>query len=981
VRIARLDIGGFGRFANVGWELEPGLTVMLGANEAGKTTLLNAVRAILFGFESARDGRTWYPALEGGRRGGRMSLLTASGERWVVERYGQRGGAGSLAVRAPNGNQGGQETLDRLMRGADRDLFNSIFAFGLGELSEFASLRGEAVRGRIYGAAAGLGGTSAIDLERRIGAEQQDLFRPGGRLQPLNRLFSRMDELHLRISELARAPQAFEQAHRERTDALAAAEARRAEARELRSTNVRLRRILDAAPIVARMIELEHELHATDASLDELPSDVITILDRQLAALAEERAKLAALDEQLAEIAVGAAGLSIDQRLLDVADEVRALTADRLAHAGGAERLREAAAAEARHAALVTQQLARVGGSDESRLVGLDDSIAADEAIRGHERALAQATDTLAAAELSHRSAADRVRDGESDGQPNGDVERDDADARAAIKALELARAAASPGRPTPLLVGGPLATGAVAAALLAICLLVGAALGQAVPGGVIGVVLAVLVIGLVVLVPRAGTSATPVVDEPALLGRAGLAAGATDEELARRADELAEARVRRSMARELAGRLEVRREEARSHEAAVDRASAELTRARQKWDTWLVDHGLPGLSSPEVARQVLAAAGIARRAAEERDAQRAIIASVADDEAELDDRATALLEAMGFDAGGSVEGRLASLVHRLDQSLADRRTAAELEARRMTLTERRGPIEVAAQDLAASLDAHLARNGCTDVEQLRGRALAAAERAAFNQRLREERAGLAGIAGGPDAIDALRAELGGRDLSAVEAELAAANPMLEAIEAEERRLVGHVGELDARIRSLESADELGTLRQELAGIEGQAEALATEWAVKAITGRLLVETRARYERERQPDVVRAATSHFERITDGRYVRIVAAPGEDGVRIESPDGEARGTGELSRGTAEQLYLSLRFGLIEEFARHAEALPVVMDDILVNFDPARAGRAASAVRDLADRHQVLYFTCQPGIASILDPDGLRTLALG
>jgi uncharacterized protein YhaN len=189
------------------------------------------------------------------------------------------------------------------------------------------------------------------------------------------------------------------------------------------------------------------------------------------------------------------------------------------------------------------------------------------------------------------------------------------------------------------------------------------------------------------------------------------------------------------------------------------------------------------------------------------------------------------------------------------------------------------------------------------------------------------------------------------------------------------------VGELDASIRALESADELGTLRQELAGVEGRAASLATAWAVRAIAGRLMAETRSRYELERQPDVIRAATAHFERITGGRYTRIVAAPGEADVRVESEAGEARATDELSRGTAEQLYLALRFGLIEEFAQHAEPLPVVMDDILVNFDADRAARAAAAIRDLAERHQVLYFTCHPWIADLLDADGARTISLG
>ena len=162
--------------------------------------------------------------------------------------------------------------------------------------------------------------------------------------------------------------------------------------------------------------------------------------------------------------------------------------------------------------------------------------------------------------------------------------------------------------------------------------------------------------------------------------------------------------------------------------------------------------------------------------------------------------------------------------------------------------------------------------------------------------------------------------------------------------------------------------------------LEGQAAAMAREWAVRAVALRLLEETRSRYERERQPDVVRAAEQHFERITGGRYARIVAPPGDASVRIETAGGEGKITDELSRGTAEQLYLALRFGLIEEFARHAEPLPVVMDDILVNFDADRAARAAAAIRDLADRHQVLYFTCHPWTAELLDPGGARTLTL-
>lgn len=225
-----------------------------------------------------------------------------------------------------------------------------------------------------------------------------------------------------------------------------------------------------------------------------------------------------------------------------------------------------------------------------------------------------------------------------------------------------------------------------------------------------------------------------------------------------------------------------------------------------------------------------------------------------------------------------------------------------------------------------------------------------------------------------------LAADAGTVDAAVVDAELLDVGLQLEQLEVEEADTHARIGALSARIGQLEAAEELGARRQDLAVAQATAEAMAREWAVRAVTLRLLEETRQRYERERQPDVVRAAEAHFARFTGGRYTRIVAPPGDASVRVETEGGEAKVTDQLSRGTAEQLYLALRFGLIEEFARHAEPLPVVMDDILVNFDAERAGRAAAAIRELATRHQVLYFTCHPWTAELLDPDGGRTLAL-
>jgi uncharacterized protein YhaN len=96
----------------------------------------------------------------------------------------------------------------------------------------------------------------------------------------------------------------------------------------------------------------------------------------------------------------------------------------------------------------------------------------------------------------------------------------------------------------------------------------------------------------------------------------------------------------------------------------------------------------------------------------------------------------------------------------------------------------------------------------------------------------------------------------------------------------------------------------------------------------------------------------------------------VAPHGEERIQVIGANGDRYDLDMLSRGTAEQLYLSLRFGYIQEFGRRARPLPVVVDDILVNFDPQRARVAISTMLGLAEKNQILFFTCHPETVSLV-----------
>jgi len=92
-------------------------------------------------------------------------------------------------------------------------------------------------------------------------------------------------------------------------------------------------------------------------------------------------------------------------------------------------------------------------------------------------------------------------------------------------------------------------------------------------------------------------------------------------------------------------------------------------------------------------------------------------------------------------------------------------------------------------------------------------------------------------------------------------------------------------------------------------------------------------------------------------------VRVWTPLADDILLVENSAGESLRVEHLSRGTREQLFLSVRLAIVATFGRRGIKLPLVLDDVLVNFDAVRAKRAAEVLCEFAaGGHQVLLFTC-------------------
>ena len=151
-------------------------------------------------------------------------------------------------------------------------------------------------------------------------------------------------------------------------------------------------------------------------------------------------------------------------------------------------------------------------------------------------------------------------------------------------------------------------------------------------------------------------------------------------------------------------------------------------------------------------------------------------------------------------------------------------------------------------------------------------------------------------------------------------------------------------------------------LKSEHAQLLEQRDALERQYAAIALAietlGRADVELQSRFS----PQLAQKAADYMDYLTDGRYDELVLARDLSAKARSTDDPTPRDTAYLSAGTADLLYLSVRLALCELTCPADDPCPLVLDDTLVNFDDARAGRAMALFREIAQHRQVILFTC-------------------
>ena len=972
--IDQMEISGFGIYSGLSLNLEPGLNIILGENEAGKSTCHEFVRFMLYG---RPRGASRYEPLRGGEHGGELELVTLAEQSFRLKRTGKEPNKFSLVDE--NFEKMEPEMLAHILGQAGAELYNTVFAFSIKELYDLNALDPEETPDVLCGINFGLGSMSISKVLKTLEQRREKIYKPSGSNPDLNRLFKELGGVREKLTPLRNNLAAYAALNEELTRL----------GEENASLQTELHKLLaelDKFKIAGRLFPQWREKTGLEEALrgfpalgeaDFLPDDPGRLVEFEIREK-DNAARHADLQTRLGEIEAALAAWQGNPALLEVDELVTDLT-------GRREQYRESRDLLPQKRAELAELRREIDGIrayldqnwSSAQAVSFNfskkdhvEQLLSDLEQSGREAAKAQGERDGLLREAEELAAREKLADLPASGALRADLRKLEslADEERSLNfdlKVEIINAAAEH------------RTWQVGALLLGLFFAIcgGAAAGISVsPWAGFGAGAAIMVL-----------SALPALFWPK---REGKPLRRMRERLTRLAEEKSAACAAFGIAgvsREELGQVEKQLDAVLAWEQLKERAATEAAKAevnsnnfaglRTKLRDFLSALGInPDCPGDEV-RALFNRAQELRPLMERESALKVEIETL---ERRVDAFSNGLRELMfrtRLDWSADADG----VPEPLD-TLA--RTAEAVQAAKAASLER-GHKEETLKNLRAEAERQISVGAAIAEErqkflQSRGAASVEAFQEAFNRwsewkKLKSRFAQLqneitTGAGERRDEVFSLLSYITKEKLDAQIINLTGHT------EEQTRRVAGQnqrLGEIRQRRDALIDEKDFEDLRFKEETLKQEISEAARAWTRETLALHAISEAKAFFEQERQPKVMRLASDWFKTITLGEYAGISPGSEPGAMEVLTARREARPVTQLSRGTREQLFLAMRLALIGERGREAEPLPVLMDDILVNFDPERAKAAASAVLSLAGNHQILFFTCHPHTADLLE----------
>lgn len=1009
--------------------LTSGLTIFIGSNEAGKSTILSFQKRILFGFPGRRSRLNLYLPLAGGNHGGRLIVSTGDNTRYIIERYSK--GANDVKVILPDGSTGGTTELSNLLGHANKDIFENIYAFGLTELQDFETLNSEAVKGRIYSAGTGIGASSLSEIQRTIEKDAGELFKPQGSAPEINSLFRSIKEINAQLREIKDDVQKFDDLHRNREEITEEIENIIQERNRVSARFTHTNNLITVWNDWRKIQESKEHLQKIP-KVESFPENGVELLKSHLEKLEELNESISERNEKLEKIKIRKSQIKIDEKLVSNKEKILELQKGQDKYVSAVRDLPTLKEDLKRDKEGLKGSLHEIGPDwDEEKLSNFDISIPTKEIVRKKHDTLEEARENIRDTEKEVQGIEQNIRNIKEDIEKVDKhlktrllQEVDEKKLKQQRKSLQLLRVkyphlkekeadmrnlnekeeqfvllklnlAKTPTRlpfwPALMLI----ATG-IASLILSIFW----------NNWVIGTsILAMLSISAIIYIILRRKELPVTIPEGFKDKEADLSERRKkletvlqkiksemlsnaqvcefedfpdpqlienkDSELQVASENLLKVNELKKQQETLDQKLGKLSEEANTVKKKLEALRKEEEEAQKEWENWLTKKGLASELTPEGTIDIFATI---KTCIEKRRSVRELttrIESVQDFIEEYETKISSVLEECNRKKKEiNVIVELEKITEELNQAIEDCKTLEQLDINEENLKLELRNIEKKLEKRRRAVSGLLSQGFAESETEFRENARNWEERNKQMDEILQGEQNIKRISGdGKSYFDFIN-ELEGTSPEDLKEKKTQLKERLEEIENNLSELREKRGGIAKEIEQIERREKGSSLRMRKTAKLQKLKKKSEEWSILILARTIMQKAIEKYEKERQPGVIKEAQSVFSKMTLGRYSRIYAPLGEAKIYVEDEEGRRKDIQKLSRGTAEQLYLSLRFGFIREFSKRSESLPIVFDDILVNFDPERFQAACEAIQELAKTNQILYFTCHPETVDLL-----------
>ncbi len=1056
MRVKDIQIDGFGVWTGLSVDSLPEqMTLFYGPNEAGKTTVMQFMRAMLYGFTEDRRDK-YLPPVHGGTPGGAIRV-TGPGGGYQIRRHSQltdTGTSGQLSVTGQDGLSQGQHRLGMLLGQIDEPIFTNVFAIGMRELQELSTLDDTSAADELYKLSSGLDRVSLVDVMRSLRGGRKDLIgranlEDESQASKLSALISKREKLRDEVQQLTRGGRRWSEL----------ATQRRAQQQEIQQLTERMsawEREARCVEIATGVFETWAERNAVAELIGEtesevhLPDDAPGQLVQIDAMMQDRREKLDEVKKKRRAIRDKAEQLPVSRRMLELQGRIEAASEQ----ATWVEALEEQIArldvqidkaqkqleADAERLGMdETERLILVEG-DSSKLPDLSRQTLAAlsgpakqvkenafllkqaraEGIQHKERADKlgeQLKETLHRARASNLQQAIRqenetittLRHRTQLGEHLDKLKRHYRDLEK--ETIELTTSEALP-IDRVILLAVPFIVGGMAL-IYGVSNVFGITWFVSNPDPTWGMLC--ILFGFMSLLTyyfgrENGTRSTSLDREDCDRQIDTLRRQIREVEAERNdvdstlptSNESLEVRIRES--ERLLSDLEASLPTYHNHQAALqaykaarDRATAAAEggkEARRMWAATLDRLGLSESLTPSSVRKLsdgYETVQASRRRLhelqaekEQRRRERQTIAKrietlylealeVNEDaarSAQNDDEIEADVRASRFKPRTGPLDQLNHLHEELSRQQHWIKRRRELKEQDLGLRRQQSVHHRAIERGEQQRRALWAKCGVATSEQFYSMVDAKASLADLRDQYEDLDKKVRSIIGTHVQYDQVAKEIGEAAAADLERRWESLTTRMTETEGRVALLRTQQGELAQEMKHLADDNRLTVAQLELGCVERQIESVSRRWQTLAMASCLLEDVCGTFERERQPETLREASSFLNQLTDGKYIRVWTPLGTNQLKIDDRDGKSLALEVLSRGTREAVFIALRLSLAAAYARRGVMLPLVLDDVLVNFDHDRAVSAARTLKNFAELgHQVLMFTCHDHIVDI------------